>query len=103
MSNHMWGAFITTVNKDKWDSLPPQFRSVARKHINAGNLLMRGDFTVLEKDVRGRLTRDGLVFNEVDRASFRTKLMTSGFYQRWRDEWGPIAWGELEKYSGPLT
>ena len=74
-----------------------------RKHVNEGAMLQRKDFTALEKDVRERLGKRGLIFNEVDVASFRAKLKTSGFYTRWRENWGPTVWGELEKYSGPLV
>jgi TRAP-type transport system periplasmic protein len=103
LSNHIWGTYWFLVNKEKWDSLPRTFQAIMRKNINAGALLQRRDFATVERNVRDRLTRHGLLFNDVDVASFRQKLRASGFYARWRDEWGAAAWSELEKYSGPLV
>ena len=79
LSNHMWACFWALVNKDKWDSLPRTFQAIMRKHVNAAALLQRRDFTALERDVRDRLTKRGMIFNDVDVATFRTKLKAAEF------------------------
>ena len=99
----MWGRFWILVNREKWESLPRDFQDVMRKHINAAALVQRTDMIALDKSVRSRLSRFGLIFNEIDAGSFRAKLKASGFYARWRAEWGPGVWSELEKYTGPLA
>ena len=102
MSNHQMTYFWVLVNREKWIGLPRNLQNIMRKHVNAGALLQRNDIALLEKSVRERLTGRGMAFNEVDIASFRTKLKVTGFYSRWRDTWGSSAWSELENYSGPL-
>jgi hypothetical protein len=42
-----------------------------------------------------------MVFNAADVSTFRAKL-GSGFYQRWKAEFGATAWGLLEKEVGRL-
>jgi TRAP-type transport system periplasmic protein len=103
LSHHLWACFLILVNRERWDSLPANFQEIMRKHINAGALLQRNDFTALERNVRERLTGRGMIFNDVNIDSFRTKLKVTGFYSRWRDTWGTAAWNELEKYTGPLA
>jgi TRAP-type transport system periplasmic protein len=103
LSHHQLANFWILVNKEKWTSLPSNFQDIMAKHINAGALLQRNDFGVLERSVRDRLVAHGMIFNDVDINSFRAKLKTSGFYARWRDEFGAPVWRELEKFSGPLA
>ena len=48
------------------------------------------------------MSRQGLSFNNVQTAGFKAKLVSSGFYQRWKNTFGATAWTAMEKYSGPL-
>jgi hypothetical protein len=43
------------------------------------------------------------VFNEVDKAVFRARLVEAGIYKEWRGRYGDAAWAMLEKYSGKLS
>jgi hypothetical protein len=52
--------------------------------------------------VRDQLTRRGMIFNDVDKQSFRQKLTDAKYYDRWKTEFGPVAWTALEKYSNKL-
>jgi prophage tail gpP-like protein len=44
-----------------------------------------------------------MVFNEVDKASFKAKLVAANYYQRWKAEFGERAWAALEKYANKLA
>jgi hypothetical protein len=44
-----------------------------------------------------------MVFNEVDKASFKKKLSDAKYYDRWKAEFGPTAWNALEKYTNKLA
>ena len=48
-----------------------------------------------------KLRRSGLTFLSVDTASMRRQL--GPYYARWKAEFGPTAWGLLEKYTGRLA
>jgi TRAP-type transport system periplasmic protein len=103
ISRHMWDGFWIIINTQKWQSLPRDLQEMTRAHFNAGALLQRRDIEVQELSLRDLLPRQGLAINEVDVRSFKAKLAASGYYSRWRTEFGPAAWSALEKYVGPLS
>ena len=104
VSNHMWGAFWVFFNKDKWASLPANYQDLVRKTLDATALVQRQDDKRLDLTERQEADGNlGMQFNDVNGATFRARLKSSGFYARWRTEWGTTAWNALEKYSGPLA
>jgi TRAP-type transport system periplasmic protein len=102
LSRHIWSCYFFLINRDKWQSLPSAYQDILRKHINAAALTQRRATAVSEAAIRDKLQRQGLIFNPIDRASFKSKLVASGYYGRWREAYGPGAWALLEKYAGPL-
>ena len=44
-----------------------------------------------------------MIFNKPDPVQFRAALVKSGFYAQWQKTYGPEAWAQLEKYTGPLS
>jgi hypothetical protein len=44
-----------------------------------------------------------MTFNDVDKESFKKKLVESKYYERWKAEFGPVAWAALEKYANKLA
>jgi len=42
-------------------------------------------------------------FNDVDKNSFKQKLVEAKYYERWRDKFGAKAWAALEKYANKLA
>jgi tripartite ATP-independent transporter DctP family solute receptor len=102
LTNHMWDGFWFLANKDNWDALPADIQAVVSKHINAAALSQRADIAALTSSLRGDLTAKGLKFNEVDAASFRDKLKSSGFYSEWKAKYGDAAWATLEASVGSL-
>jgi tripartite ATP-independent transporter DctP family solute receptor len=99
MSNHMWTGYWTLVNPDKWKQLPPNFQAIVRKNMTAAALAERRDNAIINVSLRDKLSRQGLIFNEVQVQGFRDKLKSSGYYERWSKEFGPQAWALLEKYA----
>ncbi|HXF33970.1 MAG TPA: TRAP transporter substrate-binding protein [Candidatus Acidoferrales bacterium] len=99
MSNHMWTGYWTLINPDKWKALPANYQAVVRKYMTAATLAERRDNAVINVSLRDKLSRQGLIFNEVQVQGFRNKLKGSGYYERWSKEFGPQAWALLEKYA----
>jgi tripartite ATP-independent transporter DctP family solute receptor len=102
LSHHMWTGYWMLVNARAWKGLGNERRAVIAKHLNGAALLLRGDDDRITPAARDLLRRRGMIFNDVDVASFKAKLASSGYYDRWRREFGSRAWAVLEKYSGRL-
>ena len=78
-------------------------RAIAeRLALPLGTLAARNDTALLNVAVRDQLTRRGMVFNDVDKQSFKQKLTDAKYYDRWKTEFGPVAWTALEKYANKL-
>ena len=103
LTHHAWGGYWHLVNPDKWKSLPPALQDSLGKNLEAAVKLQRRDMTALYRSLPDLLHRQGLAFNEPSPGSFKAKLVASGFYTRWRAEFGPQAWGALERYTGRLA
>ena len=102
LSNHMWSGYWNLINMDKWNSLPANFQAIVSKNLNESAMLERRDSELQTVSVQDKLHRQGLAFNAVEVPTFKAKLATNGYYARWRDNFGPVAWGYLEKYTGKL-
>jgi TRAP-type C4-dicarboxylate transport system substrate-binding protein len=71
--------------------------------MNKAVILARNDNVMLNRSVRDKLTRRGMIFNDVDKDSFRKKLSDAKYYDRWKAEFGSKAWAALERYSNRLA
>ena len=103
LSHHMWSGYWTLINLDKWKSLSPQFQTILSARLNEAAVLARRDTEILALAVQEKLSRQGLAFNTVDIGSIKAKLHASGYYGRWKAEFGDKAWSALEKYAGRLA
>jgi TRAP-type C4-dicarboxylate transport system substrate-binding protein len=103
MSDHIWSGYWTLMNQDVWNKLPKDIQGIISTEMAHATLLARNDNVNLNKAVRDKLVRRGMLFNEVDKDSFKKKLIASGYYQRWQTEFGPQAWAALEKYANKLA
>ena len=103
LSNHIWSGYWNLINPDKWNSLPPNFQAIVSKRLNESALAERRDNELLTLSMQDKLHRQGLAFNTVDIGTFKAKLAESGFYARWKENFGTPAWTILEKYSGKLS
>ena len=103
MSNHMWSGYWTLVNEDVWKRFPPDIQKIVARELNGAALRARADNANLSTALRDKLQRRGMIFNEVDVSSFKAKLVGAGYYERWKNEFGPKAWAALERYANRLA
>jgi tripartite ATP-independent transporter DctP family solute receptor len=103
MSDHIWSGYWTLANQDIWNRLPKDLQAIVSDEMAAAALKARDDNVYLNKSVRDKLGRLGMVFNEVDKQSFKAKLVAANYYQRWKAEFGDKAWAALEKYANKLA
>ena len=103
LTNHMWDGFWLLGNKRAMDKLPAEVQTIVNREFTAAALAERQDIAKLNTDVKATLEKRGLVFNEVDTASFREALKTAGFYKEWRGKYGEDAWHVLEDAVGAVS
>ena len=102
LTRHIWGGYWMIFSREKWESLPRNVQEVVRKHVNAAAIAERQASENIQQSLRTQLQSQGLTINDVDTSSFKAKLAASGYYTRWRNEYGATGWAALEKYAGPL-
>ncbi|HTW83485.1 MAG TPA: TRAP transporter substrate-binding protein [Candidatus Sulfotelmatobacter sp.] len=100
MSAHMWSGYWLMGNADVWKGLPPDVQAIVSKNARLAAQKQRTAVVNYNNSLAGKLRSQGMAINEVDREGLRAKL--GAFYGRWKDEFGPTAWGLLEEYSGKL-
>ena len=103
MTSHVWDNFWILGNKAAFERLPADVQAIARREFERAALEERADVVQLDETARKALTSRGLLFNEVDKATFRAALGKAGFYRKWRERFGAQAWALLEQVSGPLS
>ena len=100
LTNHSWSGYNMLANLKRWQSLPADVQRSIETNTRKYVALQRADTDRLNNELRTGLTRKGMVFNEVDRASFKPALAT--FYPRWREAIGQRTWDLLVAHTGPL-
>jgi TRAP-type C4-dicarboxylate transport system substrate-binding protein len=100
VTNHQWTGLWLTVNPDAWKALPPDVQAIVTRNARKYALDAGRNVEIQSASVRDRLARGGLAINDVDVAPF--KALLGAYYAHWKSEFGPTAWGLLEKYVGPL-
>ena len=100
LTSHMWDGFWFLANRRAWEALPDDVRAVASKRINEAAVAERADVEQLGVTMQQTLEKAGMVFNEVDKAPFRDKLRSAGFYAEWKGKYGDEAWSILERATG---
>jgi tripartite ATP-independent transporter DctP family solute receptor len=103
MSDHIWSGYWTLINQDVWNRMPKDIQTIITREMSASTLASRNDMANKNQAVRDQLTRRGMIFNEVDKDSFKKKLVDANYYVRWKAEFGPTAWAALEKYANKLA
>jgi TRAP-type transport system periplasmic protein len=101
VTNHMWSGFNLLGNLDFWNRLPAGVQDAVQRNVRKYVAMQRAYTDDLNRQLGDKLAARGLVFNNADVASFRRKL-GGGFYQRWKNEFGPTAWALLEREVGKL-
>lgn len=99
-SGHAWSCWWMLANKQAWDALGPDIQNVVTRNVAKYAPMQRADFTQLDNQLRGKLKQQGMQEYQCDVATFKAKL--GPYYAKWKNEFGPTAWGLLEKYTGKL-
>jgi TRAP-type C4-dicarboxylate transport system substrate-binding protein len=84
-----------------WKALPPDLQTILQRNANLYAAREERDVGLQEKATSDRLSRLGMRIEYPDLKPFRARL--TSYYQRWKSEYGPAAWGALEQYSGKLA
>lgn len=102
MSEHIWSGYWTLVNPDVWKRLGPGLQQLISTEMARATLESRADVAKEAAVARDHLIAKGMQFNDVDKDSFRKKLVESKYYERWKATFGAKAWAALEKYANKL-
>lgn len=103
LSDHIWSGYWTLFNQDVWNKFGKGLQDVISHEMSAATLAARNDNVSLNVSIRNKLQRRGMLFNDVDKKSFKQKLVDAKYYERWKAEFGPTAWAALEKYASKLA
>ncbi|HEX7967604.1 MAG TPA: TRAP transporter substrate-binding protein [Stellaceae bacterium] len=103
LTGHMWDGFWMLANKRAWEALPKDLQEIVARNWNQAAIDERSDIAKLNASLQGDLEKKGLIFNKPDPGAFRAALKQAGFYNEWREKYGPEAWAVLEKYAGSLS
>ena len=102
VSNHMWVGYWMIMNGTFWKSMPADIQKIVTDAFDAEAVKQRAANDKLDESLGAKLQSQGLTFNKPDIASFRNKLIQSGFYKEWQGKFSPALWSALEKYAGSL-
>jgi len=102
ITNHMWSGFNLLGNVKFWNGLPEDVQQIVQRNVKKYVAAQRAYTDNLNHDLQVKLASErGMIFNTADVATFRAKL-GGGFYQRWKQTFGPTAWSLLETEVGKL-
>lgn len=101
MTSHMWSGFNLIANLKMWERLPADVQAIIRRNAVKYAKLQRSDTDSLNNSLRATLTKRGMLFNDVDPASF--KAMLGGYYAHWKQEIGQKTWALLEQHVGKMA
>ena len=101
ITNHGWGGISVVANMDKWNALPPDIQEVVKRNMRKYALLERRAIRAIDVSLASKLVREGLTMNKADTSGMRARL--GPYYARWKNEFGPTAWGLLEQFAGRLV
>ncbi len=103
MTNHIWDGYYFFINGRVWNGLPNDVRTLIATKFNDAAVQQRQAVIDTFGPARTELAKKGLIFNDVDRESFKLALKNAGFYGRWEKRFGPKVWSLLEESVGSLT
>ena len=100
LTNHQWSSYWMLCNGDAFKSLPSDLQAIVRRNANAAGKREARAALLQDAAVQDLLVRGGMILNRTNVTAFRSKL--TGYYQRWKQEFGPTAWAAGEQYAGKL-
>lgn len=102
LTYHMWSGFNLLASARFWRSLPVDIQEAVLTSVVRHVARQRAHTDALNRELETRLATRGMTVLRPDCASFRARLIESGFYRRWRAALGARAWGLLEQSVGSL-
>jgi tripartite ATP-independent transporter DctP family solute receptor len=99
---HMWSGFNLLASARFWRALPARLQDTVLACVARHVARQRDHTDALNRDLETRLVMRGMTVLRPERAAFRTRLVSSGFYQRWKKRVGRRAWGLLEQSVGHM-
>ena len=100
ITEHSWSGYNMLASQKVWQGLPADVQGVIETNTRKYVALQRADTDALNNDLKTDLAKRGMIFNEVDKASFRPAL--AAFYPKWKQHIGTRAWDLLEAHVGRL-
>lgn len=94
-----WATFWMTANAEAWAELPPALRAVVERVNKRHSTAHRTEYASLNDLSGSRLKDSRIPIHWLDRKELRDRLTGSGFYARWRAEFGERAWALLNAAS----
>jgi TRAP-type C4-dicarboxylate transport system substrate-binding protein len=101
VTNHRIGSFWLAAHQGSWDALPRDVQESITRNARKYVMLFRQDMVRANAEAAERL-KSRLIFTTADTSSFIERLKASGWYRRWRKEFGETAWTLLERERGRL-
>ena len=102
LTSHMWSGFNLIANPGFWHRLGTDLRALVVRNVQKHIGRQRAHTAKLNRELEQQLAQRGMQFTRPDIASFRAKL-GSGFYARWKTQFGAKAWALLEAGVGTLA
>jgi TRAP-type C4-dicarboxylate transport system substrate-binding protein len=99
ITDHRMGNFWLCANPERWKALPRDVQESVERNASKYVELFRADMVRANEEAAERL-EPRLEFNRADTSGFVERLKQSGFYKRWRTEFGERAWTLLEAKRG---
>jgi tripartite ATP-independent transporter DctP family solute receptor len=100
VTEHSWSGYNLLASQKIWQGLPADVQHIIETNTKKYVALQRADNETLNTTLRADLATRGMIFNEVDKASFRPTL--TAFYPKWKQHIGTRAWDLLEAQVGRL-
>ena len=100
---HMWSGFNLMASRRFWDTLPPEVQDIILRSVKKHVARQRAHTDALNHGLETRLAAQGMTIMRPDQSSFRQRLVSSGFYVRWKEALGRKAWALLEDGIGKLA
>jgi tripartite ATP-independent transporter DctP family solute receptor len=100
---HMWSGFNMLAGLTFWERLPQDVQEIVHACVRRHVARQRAHTDELNRGLESTLAQRGMAIIRPAQTSFRARLVTSGFYCRWRDMLGRKAWGLLEQSVGKIV
>jgi TRAP-type transport system periplasmic protein len=94
MTYHSWAPNLLIANADAWKTLPADIQTIVERNATKHALLEHNDTKSMSTQMQIKLASQGIVFNKIDQAPFRSQLRP--YFESWAATFGPTEWGLLQ-------